>query len=186
MNTPKILSTLSFASLVAAHAAVSPIHMDVEQVSKTETKGSKGGGGKGAARPDPMGEKTQHKELKIKLANNSNDSFSSLVVKYWFFGRDMKGHEIDVMKQGERKCSLGPRATEVVESEQVTSSYVEEHNKPAQAGGKGGAAPKATKVPASGQKLTGYVVKVLNEGNVVAEFYSEDGLKKKLSGGDAK
>lgn len=189
MNIPGILVTLCFASIVAADAAVSPIRIEVEQVSKTELKGAKGGSGKGGARPDPRGEKTQHRELKIKLTNNSNDSFSDLLVKYWFFSRSMKGksNEIDVFKQGERKASLGPRGKEIVESEQVTSSYVEEHNKVSggSQGGKGGA-PKATKVPASGEKITGYAVKVMNGADVVAEYYSEDSLKKKLSGGDAK
>jgi hypothetical protein len=181
MNILRILPAFFFSTLVAAPAAVSPIRIEVEQISKTELQGAKGG--KGGARPDPMGEKTQRRELKIKLINNSNGSFSDLLVKYWFFGRSMKGksHETDVLKKGERKAALGPRASELIESEVVTSSYVVEHNKVSSRAGSG-----VTKVPASGQKITGYAVKVLNGADVVAEYYSEDSLKKELNGGDAK
>jgi hypothetical protein len=178
-----------FASLIPAQAAVSPIHMDVEQVSKTATAKppTSPKGGKPAAKTavDPMAEKTQHRELKIKLLNNSNESFSNLVVKYWFFGRDMKAksHQADVLKSGERKASLGPRASETVESEQVMSKYVEEHNKPA-AGGKGGkgGGGKAAKIPASGQKIMGFAVKVYNGDKILAQYYSEDAYKQRLNG----
>ena len=170
----KFLSTLTALLLsftITARSEVSPIHMDVEQTSKTESKG------KAPAKGAPPSDKTQSRELSIRLANNSNDTFDNLVVKYWFFGHDMKAHDAKVLKNGERKATLGPRGRETVESESVTSSYVEAHN----VAGKGKGA-KATRVPASGEKIVGYAVQVLNGEKILAEFYSESSYKAKLGG----
>ena len=148
--------------------------MDVEQTSKTDSKG------KASAKGAPGGEKVQSRALTIKLLNNSGESFENLVVKYWFFGHDMKAHDATVLKNGERKASIGPRGRETVESEAVSSTYVEAHTEAAK--GKGGKGGKATKVPASGEKIVGYAVQVLNGDKILAETYSEASYKQKLSG----
>lgn len=163
---------LLFAVLAVAlplRAAVSPIHMDVEQTSKTEMK------------PKALWDKTQVRSLTIRLTNNSVESFDGLVVKYWFFGRDVTGHEVKVLNQGERKSSLTPRGKDFVESETVSSSYVEAHSEISggKSKGKGGGAAK--RVPASGQKIMGYAVQVLQGGNVLAETYSEPSYKQRLA-----
>ena len=171
MKILPVLSCLLLSFAIPAHAEVSPIHMDVEQTQKTEPKGkatTKGG--------PPPSEKVQSRSLAIRLLNNSNESFDGLVVKYWFFGHEMTGHEIKALKNGERKASLGPRGKETVESAPESSTYVEAHTE----AGKGKGA-KATKVPASGEKITGYAVQVLNGEKIMAEYYSEPSLKQKLA-----
>ena len=49
----------------------------------------------------------------------------------------MVSNTVAIMKEGERKLALTPRSRETVESEQVTSTYTEEHTPPAAGGGKG-------------------------------------------------
>jgi len=181
MNTIRLLPALLFASTLAASAAVSPIRIDVDQ--KIENK-AVAGAAHGKAGAAPMAGKSQNRELTIKVSNNSAESFSNLTVKYWFFGRDMasKSHDEEIVKQGERKLTLAARARETVQSESVASTYVEEHMKPGNAGGKGGGG----KVAASGQKLTGYAVQVVNDGNILADYYSEESIKRKLAGDNKK
>jgi hypothetical protein len=160
------------------HAAVSPIHMDIELSSKTKGATHKLG------QADPShGSKTQVRSLKITLSNNSSESFDNLIVKYWFLGHDMKNRDIKVLEQGQRKSSIGPRGRDVVESEVVSSSYTEQHSEVSRSKGSSrgrsrrGAGTKVTKVPASGKKLVGCAVRVLNGREVVAEYYSEDSYR---------
>jgi hypothetical protein len=167
MKTLSLLLSLFAATALSLHAQISPIRMTVEQVSKSEVKGKTGA------------EKTQVRSLNINLVNNSNESFDGLEVKYWFFGRDMKSREVKVINAGERKSSLTPRAKELVESESVSSSYVEEHYEVAK--GKGGKGGKPTKVPASGAKIMGYAVRVMKDGKVLAEYYSEPSYKERVN-----
>jgi hypothetical protein len=165
---------LSFAVLGIALplcADVSPIHMDVEQKSKTEMK------------PKTIWDKTQVRSLTIALTNNSNESFDGLVVKYWFFGRDAKGQDVKVMTHGERKSSLGPRGKDVVESETVSSSYVEAHTEVSRGKSRGRSQGTSKRVPASGNKIMGYAVQVLQGDRVLAETYSEPSYKQRLGAG---
>jgi hypothetical protein len=151
------------ATAMSLHAEISPIRIQVEHLSKSEAKGK------------TRSEKTQVRSLRIRLDNGSNESFDGLVVKYWFFGRDVKARETKLITAGERKSSLAPRGKDIVESEPVSSSYVEEHYEVAKS--KGGRGGKPTKVPASGEKITGYAVRVMNGDKVVAEYYSEPSYK---------
>jgi hypothetical protein len=164
--------SLLFAVLAIAlplRAAVSPIHMAVEQSTKTEMK------------PKALWDKTQVRSLTIRLTNNSAESFDGLVVKYWFFGRDVTGQEVKVLNHGERKSSLTPRGKDFVESETVSSSYVEAHSEISGAGSRGRGGGAAKRVPASGQKILGYAVQVLQGGKVLAETYNEPSYKQRLA-----
>ena len=162
------LAAIFHASL---HAAIGPVRMEIEQHSATKLP-------KATPGHPPVGEKTQHRSLTIKLSNVSEDALSSLVVKYFFLGHDMKDHNITVLRQGERKSSLAARGKETVESEEVTSAYTDAHTEVAKGRGKGRAT--ARKVQASGKKITGYAVQVLNGAKVEAEFYSEPSYKAKV------
>ena len=148
-----------------SHSEVSPIRMDVEQKSKTEIK------------PREIWNKTQIRSLTIKLSNNSANSFDNLVVKYWFFGREAEGNDVKILREGERKARLGPRGRETIESEQVAISYVEAHSEAP----KGKSYGAGKKVPASGQKIMGYALQVLDGSKVLAETYSEPSYRQKLA-----
>ena len=170
---------LAFAAFFSAslHAAIGPVRMEIEQHSATKLPKATPG------RP-PVGEKTQHRSLTIKLSNRSDVAIGSLVVKYFFLGHDMKDHNITVLRQGERKSSLAARGKETVESEEVTSAYTDAHTEAAKGKGKGTATGKGRattkKVQASGKKITGYAVLVLNGAKVEAEYYSEPSYKEKV------
>ena len=166
---------LALAAIFSAplHAAIGPVRMEIEQHSATKLPKATPG------RP-PVGEKTQHRSLTIKLSNVSEDALSSLVVKYFFLGHDMKDHNITVLRQGVRKSSLAARGKETVESEEVTSAYTDAHTEMAKGRGKGRGKATAKKVQASGKKITGYAVQVLNGAKVEAEFYSEPSYKEKV------
>ena len=179
MKPPSVVVALLAFLAASLHAAVSPISIAVEQNSKTKQPQAKAG-------KPAQGAKTHVRSLTVRLSNNSAESFGSLVVKYWFLGHDMKDHDIKVLKQGERKSALDPRGRDTVASEEVSSSYTEAHTEVAKGkggsgkskGGKSGVSMK--KVAASGQKITGYAVQVVNGGTVEAEYYSEPSFKEKV------
>jgi hypothetical protein len=167
MKFHPLLLSLIAATALPLNAQVSPIRMAVEQVAKSEAKNKTGS------------DKTQVRSLNIRLDNNSTQTFDGLLVKYWFFGRDMKTRDVTILKTGERKSTLAPRSKELVESETVSSDYVEEHYEVPKA--KGGKAGKPTKVPASGAKIMGYAVRVMKDDRVMAEYYSEPSYKERVN-----
>ena len=153
MKLPSLLLAIFAATTLSLHAQVSPIRIAVEQASKTETKDKTGR------------DKTQIRSLKITLNNNSAEAFDGLAVKYWFLGREAKEPTVKVLAEGERKSSLIPRGKDLVESESVSKRYTEER------------VDRGKKVPASGEKISGYAVRVMKDGKVLAEYYSEPSYK---------
>jgi hypothetical protein len=181
MKLTSFIAALVTVTAFAAHAALSPIHMAVELVNKSGATGAVKRQPSGQPSGQPSAGKTQAQALKIRLENSSTkDSFDNLVVKYWFFGRSMTERGVKVLVEGERKVSLAARAKELVESEVVTKSYTEAHNtlvmggnpvRGGQGGGQG--AVQSVKVPASGEKIMGHAVRLMNDGKVVAEHFSD-------------
>ena len=168
MKSLPLLASLLLLGITPSRAEVSPIRMDIEQTAKTEAKS------KTPTKGPPPADKVQTRSLAVKLTNNSIESFENLVVKYWYFGHAMTEREPTPMKDGsgERKASLGPRGRVTVDIPPFSSNYVEAHT---EGGGK-----SVKKVPASGDKITGYAVQVLNGDKVLAENYSEPSFKMKL------
>ena len=162
------LSVLAFS----AQAAVSPIHMNIDQHSDTKRPKTKPG-------QPSMSNLEQHRSLTIKLFNNSAEPYDHLVVKYFFLGHDMKDHKITVLQQGQRKSALAPRGSDTVDSEEVTNIYTEAHDEASNSKGrgksKGGKSVK--KIPASGRKVIGYAVQVFNGSQIEAESYGNPSYK---------
>ena len=157
---------------IIARAEVSPFSVRVEQVTSTDAERFK---------------KTQEKKLKIFVSNNSSAE-ANLTLKYYFFGHGAKDREVDTLEQGEKTASVKPHATEVVETPAMKATLNEEHyeTKKSKGGGqqgRGGGIKLGKKVEASGKKLTGYGVQVLNGGTVVAEYFSEPSLKAEVGAG---
>ena len=175
MKLTSFIAALVTVTAFAAHAALSPIHMAVELVNKSGATGAVKRQPSGQPSGQPSAGKTQAQALKIRLENSSTkDSFDNLVVKYWFFGRSMTERGVKVLVEGERKVSLAARAKELVESEVVTKSYTEAHNNLVMGGQGGGqGAVQSVKVPASGEKIMGHAVRLMNDGKVVAEHFSD-------------
>ena len=156
-------------------AQISPVRLDVLQKQKTDSKGA------GNA------SKTQIRSLEISLQNLSRQDCPNLEVHYWFFAKGIKDGDIEVFKKGERKASLAAGQKEVIESEQVNSSYTEDHFQVEKSKGKGkggnsksNSSPKVKKVEGSGDRIVGYGVRVMDGGKVLTEFFSPQGLKEKL------
>lgn len=155
------------ATVFTVSAEVSPIRMDVVQKQKTDSKGK------------ANETKSQMRSLDITLQNLSRVNCDNLVVKYWFFARNEKTGSTSVFKKGERKVSVAAGKKEVVESEQVNSTYTEDHYDVQKGKGKS-SAPSAKKVEGSGERVLGYGVRVLEGERVIQEFFSPQGLKEKL------
>lgn len=180
MKLPSLALALLVALGIHSHAAVSPVHMDIEQRSSTKPAGAKSGAAVTVTKrgQSSQGEKTQRRSLAIKLSNHSSELVDGLVVKYFFLGHDMKDHKIKVLKAGERKSSLAPRGSDTVESEDIANDYTEAHGEVSKGKGKGkGGKSGVKKIPASGQKITGYAVRVMHGTTVEAESYSEPSYK---------
>ena len=82
-------------------------------------------------------------------------------------------------------------ATETVEAPAAKAHFTEEHFEAVRGGvksnnRKGGGFNLGKKVEASGEKLTGYGVQILQGGKVVADYFSEPSLKEKIEGGEKK
>lgn len=166
MKISALFLAIFSATTALLHAEVNPIRLTVDLNRKVEAKVEKG---------KPAHDKTQVMSLKIQLDNNSAQALDGLSVKYWFIGHGMTEHAAKVLVEGERKSSLTPRGRELVESEEVSKHYVEEHT---EVKGK-----KATKVPASGEKIVGYAVRVMKDGKVLGEYYSDLAYKALLKDG---
>lgn len=174
--TPRMKTLLFLAALAATllpvHAQVSPIRLDVRQNVKA------GGSGK----PDEA--RAQARTLTITLQNNSKEAFAGLVVRYWFFARDVRNRNQSVILHGEKKGPLAPRAREHFETETATSTYTKKHSKVEQTnqGHNQQNNVNLKTVEASGSKITGYAVKVMDGEKVMAEYYSEPSMKAMLAG----
>lgn len=159
---------LFFLSLVAAlalapslRAEVSPVTVRAEQVSKDDN--NKTG-------------KVQNKSLKILVTNNSAQAMDGLKVKYYFFGKDVKDHDVMILEQGEKGANVKAHGSEMVESPVITEKSTDAHS----TGGKNGRGGK--KVEASGKKVTGYGAQVFDKGKVVADYFSAPSLKAMVGG----
>ena len=168
----RLIFFLLLSLVLMARAEVSPFSVRVEQVTSTDGERFK---------------KTQEKKLKIFVSNNSSAD-ANLTLKFYFFGHGAKDREIDTLERGEKTASVKSHATEVVETPAAKATLNEEHyeTKKGKGGGnrgRGGGTRLGKKVEASGKKLTGYGVQVLNGGTVVAEYFSEPSLKAEVAGG---
>ena len=168
MKLPQLLASILTATAFAAHAEISPIHLTVELISKSESKP--------AAKGQVPHDHTQTRSLKIKVENTSAQAFDGVVLKYWFLGHSMTEHGTKIIAQGERKATLEARGKDLIESEVVTKQYTEAHSN-ATAGGKAGTAGKTSKVAASGERILGYAVRAMKDGKVLAEYYSDTAYK---------
>ena len=156
MKIPALILSVVSALTLSLRAEISPIRMTVEQTNKTEVKDKKN-----------THDKTQIRSLKIQLDNGSAQAFDGLVVKYWFLGHAVSDRTIKPIAEGERKSAITPRGKDLVESEVVSKHFTEEHYD----------AKKKAKVPATGEKIVGYAVRVMQGDKVLAEYYSEPAYK---------
>ncbi len=124
--------------------ATSVVRLKVEQESKSETDGPK---------------RTQKRALKITLTNTGTDSLP-LRVKYAFFGRVVGSHDTVAIDHSDLTTQLQPKAEQTLTTATQSATMTAEHYQ------------DKKKVEASGQKFTGYGVKVYHLGKVIAEAFA--------------
>jgi hypothetical protein len=146
------LAVAMLALGISARAEISPYRLRVEQVSKSENE---------------KFTKTQKRSLKIFVSNSSKEA-GELLAKYVFFGKQAKGSEVVKIDEGEKAVSVGPLATQMVESGIATATFEEEHSS---GGYSKGSRSSGKKVEASGSKITGFGVRLYKGETMVAESY---------------
>jgi hypothetical protein len=167
MRAVILLLTL-LATLPGFGVEVDPISVRVEQISGNASNRFK---------------HSQSKALKIYVSNAATADAPDLKVKYYYFGRSLKSGEVSLLKQGESKTRVSSHATVTVETPEIEATYTDDHGKrvdPRARGLKLGNAPLKDarfKVEAEGTKLIGYGVMVYAGNKLVAETFSEPGLK---------
>ena len=171
------MRTLLLLIMVAStmvRADSNPVTLSVKQTAAVDNKGKTGD------------TKTQTRSLDITM-NNLGRAELKVTVNYWFFARDLKKGSEEIYKHGSRSATLPSNTPMMVQSDTITTTFTEEHveiekSKGGKGGGKGKNKSKATKVEASGDRITGYAVQVLVGKDLAAEFYSAPSLKQKLTG----
>ncbi|MGB8168387.1 MAG: hypothetical protein WCF18_12900 [Chthoniobacteraceae bacterium] len=146
------LAVAMLALGINARAEVSPYRLRVEQVSKSENE---------------KFTKKQHRSLKIFVSNSSKEA-AELLAKYVFFGRQAKENDVVKIDEGEKAVSVGPLATQMVESGIATATFEEEHSS---GGYSKGSKSSAKKVEATGSKIIGFGVRLYKGETMVAEYY---------------
>lgn len=165
------LALLSTAALFCQASA--SVEVSAEVVASHEKK--EASGEKEEKKPG-MAPKATAQEKSLKITVKSSKPESGTVVRYWFVGRDMKSNKVALLDGGEAPANLKGSADEI-----ITTKAVKVSSKPKSAfAAKPGAKPAA---PAGGAaandsiKLAGYGVQVIKENAVIAEYFSEPGVK---------
>ena len=113
------------------------------------------------------------KMMVINVRNASKRYEKELIVRYWFIGLDMKTMQSNLLDGGEMGADLKPNATLTVTSDSVKGSVVRTMSAPGRLG------------PATGVKVAGYAVQVIQKEKVIGEAYQEP-IYKKLIGSEGK
>ena len=157
-----LLATAAFAASVFTVSAQlpttaalppTPVRLTVQQESKMDSKGI---------------DKIQSRTLKITLVNGGPDSLP-LRVKYAFFGRAAKSHDTIVIDHSDITTQLQPKSDQTLTTKTQTAKLTEEHY------------DKNNKIEASGQKFTGWGVKVYQNGTVIAEACEPQSMQDDLA-----
>jgi hypothetical protein len=152
-----------FFALSALCAFSSSVHAQMGSVSvrvEQETKQSEPPGAKDHYT------KIQKRTLKVFLTNSAKED-TEVKIKYTFFGHPISGHEVGPVDQGDKEDTLKPSETKEVDTPTSTQTYTEEHFP----------LKSKVKIPASGNKLTGYGVQVFVGEKMVAESYEPFSMK---------
>jgi hypothetical protein len=116
---------------------------------------------------------TQKRTLKVFLTSSTKEE-TNVKIKYTYFGHPEGGHDTIAVSQGDKDVTLKPAVTQEEDIPTANVTYVEEHYPPA----KPGAAK--VKIPASGNKLTGYGVQVFLGDKKVGESYEPMSMKDEM------
>ena len=151
-----LVSSALFASSSIVHAQISTVSFRVEQETKQE---------------EPPGAKdhytkTQKRTLKVYLTSSSKVD-TNVKIKFTFFGHPIASHEVGPIDGGEKEATLKPSVEQEVDTPTTSQTYTEEHYP----------LKSKVKVPASGNKLTGFGVQVFVDEKLMGESYEPLSMK---------
>lgn len=164
--------TIGFSLILAAAGQAPALTLEVTQNVKAESKGK------------TNDTKVQTRSLEA-VVTSLQDAAVKVEVRWWFFARSLKTGKDVVFKKGNQTVTLEKLVPVTVASGDVHTTYVEEHAELEKAKGKGkkkGKDTKLKKVPASGERLTGYAVRVFSGGELLTEHLSAPAFKELLAG----
>jgi hypothetical protein len=108
----------------------------------------------------------ESRKVAVTVRNMSRQEFPGSAVKFYIFGRTAGEPGLQLLAEEEKAMPIGTGATATAESKSVTASF-----KPAHSQKEGG------RVKASGTKITGYGVKVMDGGVVLGEYFTSSDAK---------
>ncbi len=167
-----VLALLSTAALFCQAAA--SVEVTAEVVISHEKKDASAE--KEEKKPGMAPKAATAQEKALKIAVKSSKPESGAVVRYWFVGRDMKTNKVALLDGGESPANLKGTADEIIVTKAVKVAKPKQGGA-AKPGAKPGAAPAGGAGAADSIKLAGYGVQVIKENAVIAEFFSEPGVK---------
>ncbi len=175
MNTPilpRIGEIACLAALLcpggAATAEPSRVALKVEVEGKVDITG--------------RDSKTQTRTLNLDLVHSGKESIPSATIQWTLYGHDMKDRDLVAIASGSCVKDLPAGKTTRVSGKDVRISSVREHSVAVRKGQGRHARTSYRKVPASGREYYGYGVRVLVDGKVLAEEYSQASIAKLAKG----
>ena len=124
----------------------------------------------------PLDPRARPKQLVITLTRMSKDDLGDCTVKWSILGTDMADHKLVAVGSGDVPVTLTNRAPQCITSEPpVIVTYT-----PAKPGSGGQGKPAKT-IPASGQKMRGWCVQVLQGSALVGEQYDSMSTKAEMA-----
>jgi hypothetical protein len=161
LTLPFLFLSALFAFASNVHAQTAAVSVRVEQETKQEEPNLK----------DHF-TKTQKRTLKVFLTNSAKED-TNVKIKFAYFGHPIASHEVTKISEGEKEDTLKPSETKEVDTPTNSQTYTEEHYPP----GKGA---NKVKIPASGNKLTGYGVQVYVGEKLMGESYEPLSMKEQM------
>ena len=120
--------------------------------------------------------RAQEQQLHIRVKNRTNLTQASIIVRYWFIGRNLQTNKAVLMEGGQETISLAARGAGEAAKEIITKSVGSNYQEagmqvPRLKQGALGATNDA------GVKIIGHAVQVIQNGKVLSEHFSTSEMK---------
>ena len=124
----------------------------------------------------------QTKELTATLTNLSREEQKGLTVKWYAFGREVKGNRVVIFSSASHSMTLGP-AKAGTDTFKTATTYTPDHSVVSSSRSRtsGKTRTSVKKVSGTGTKMLGWGVQIMRDGKVVAEEFQPPGQKASLS-----
>ena len=158
---------------LTAHAQSGAVSIRVETIDDTDRDYEKAKRTRRQASSPEVKDVIQKRHLQITLSNHTTQNLANLTVKYFLFTRGLDDKQIQLLKAGKRDVSLGPSASQVINSDEATTIYTPQHTKRVRESGM----TRFDQIAGSGQKQAGYGVQVFSDQTLLAETFDPPEVK---------